>query len=354
MAKKAQATAATVGVQRATNAARRRTASRPTPVPVASFLPQGPARVLPRGVERAASGWLKPPEPSYTPIVPTPPDYQPLDTQNGGRALRDHGIDIDPNVTAADWDRFHGAGRRGSPPAVSPFDPGGGTSESPDAGREYGAPVNAADWAAALHSERDGTEYVGNIDEAVNDAPLLGDGADPGIAVRPVTLVDIDNLWDWVRSDEDHGRAFLGRVMPTSLDLHAFFRDLQDREATGATATFAVDQHGVHVGFVVFDPISLQMATACLHLYLAPEVRGSLAVLLPALLGLADERFPALTLLVATTSAAAARLYRPFGFETTFVLRRVAQGDRHGRRSGYDGVDGVDSGVVGPRGPDGA
>ena len=309
MAKRALVSAATVGVRQPMKPTRLDKAPRPTKPtkPTEMPRPQGPARVLPRGVERAPSGWLKPPEPSRMPVVPVPADYQPIDTQNGGRALRDLGIDIDPNVTAKDWDRFAQAGRRGSPPAVSPFDQSG-EPESPE------IPIRIAD-----------NGHVEDIDEAVNDAPLLGNGADPGIAVRAVTLVDIDNLWDWIRSDEDHGRAFLGKGMPTSLDLHAFFRDLQDREATGATATFAVEQHGTHVGFVVFDPISVQMATACIHLYVAPEVRGQLAILLPALLRLADARFPALTLLVATTSAAAARLYRPFGFETTFVLRRPAK-----------------------------
>lgn len=293
--------------------------------PTRSMLPPPVARVLPHGVERAVSGWLKPPSRAALAEVTAPPAYQPIDTQNGaGRGLRDLGIDIDPNVSAKDWDRFRAEPSTGQavPPAANPF---ALASPSTDAdGRDV--PEFYATPAPGRTDVMPNGAIVDRIymDDEEDTSRTLGAG-DIGITVRPVTLVDIDNLWDWVRSDEDHGRVFLGKVMPTSLDLHAWFRDLRDREASGITIVVAVDQRGSHVGFVVLDPISVPMGTAMVHIYLAPDVRGHLALILPTLLALADERVPALSLVVATASAAAARLYRPFGFETTFVLKRPAR-----------------------------
>ena len=301
----------TVGVAQA-RPKKPRTRARPAkPILTEVPRPTGPARVLPR----AASGWVPPPaQPRPSEVVVPQGPYTPIDTQNADLPTE--------GTRPLAWDTFGGhrspaetrrlAGTE-APPTTSPF------AESPE---------------VPVHIHDDGrVEDVSNaepLDDPQDDQPMLSDGVDPGVAVRTVTLADIDDLWDWIRQDEDHGVGFLGRAMATSLDLHAFFADLRDREASGTSAIFAVDQHLSHVGFVVFDPISMQMATAMTHLYLAPRVRGDLTRLLPALLALADARFPTLSLVVSTTSAAAARLYRPFGFETTFVLRRPAAGATHG------------------------
>lgn len=149
-----------------------------------------------------------------------------------------------------------------------------------------------------------------------------------GLTIRGVTVEDVDRLWDWIRQDEDGGKGFLGIIPRTSLELHRYF--LQVQEKGPAAAAFAVDDVAMPVGIVLFDPIDPQRRTAGVHLYLEPSVRGSLVTLTSQLLAICDAEYPHLTLLIATTTEAQMRLYRSLGFTVAYVLTRPAKGVPHG------------------------
>lgn len=157
--------------------------------------------------------------------------------------------------------------------------------------------------------------------------------AAPGVAVRSVTIEDVDRLWDWVRADGDNGAAFLSRPMQTSMDLHGVMETLLTAESAGTALIRAIYYEGAadgdqHLGFAALAPILPVEQVAVMHIYLRPEVRGQLAQLTGPLIQLASSLLPTYTLAVLSADAAWARLHRqvlaPLGFvEQVLFVRRA-------------------------------
>lgn len=144
------------------------------------------------------------------------------------------------------------------------------------------------------------------------------------VAVRPVEDADIDRLWDWVRADEDRGQVFLGFQPATARELYGMFATRFSGQPD--TAAWAIDEHGAHQGFALFNPIIRQPLSATVHLYLAAAVRGRFLEIVEQLLSLLDVEYPKLPLIVITPDPARARLYRKAGFAMSYVLTRSQKG----------------------------
>jgi hypothetical protein len=135
--------------------------------------------------------------------------------------------------------------------------------------------------------------------------------------VKP-TDEDLDRLWDWVRQDTDRGQRFLGTRVVTYRQMH----ELIEAFVAKAILMSLMDVDG-HIGFV-----GLQVqagGNVIVHLYLAQSARGQLGRLIPQLQRIAQRDMPGLTLLIMVTDPALARLYAPFGFETTYLLKWTSQ-----------------------------
>ena len=174
------------------------------------------------------------------------------------------------------------------------------------------------------------TSWVDTIEDQIID-PVPDEpepDPDPGptdpLMVRPVTDADVDRLWDWVRQDTDRGLAFLGFQPKTAREVYGHFA--QTYSGNPATAAFAIEEQGRHIGFVLFNPIHPTTLHAVTHLYFAPEAQGRFAELVPALLRLCDEQYPKLALVAVTPDGARMRLYRSAGFTVSYVLTRPARG----------------------------
>ena len=151
--------------------------------------------------------------------------------------------------------------------------------------------------------------------------------SDPSLAtisVRPVVDGDIDRLWDWVRADDDRGQTFLGFQPATARELYGMFASRFS--GSPDTAAWAIDEQGIHQGFVLFNPITPQPLSATVHLYLSVAVRGRFLKIVQQLLGLLDAQYPLLSLVVVTPDHARARLYRKVGFAMSYVLTRSPKG----------------------------
>lgn len=123
-----------------------------------------------------------------------------------------------------------------------------------------------------------------------------------GVTVRAVTFADTDNLWDWIRRDDDAGRMFLGAPVDNSLELHQRIQRICEGEASGVAMLRSIyweDDRGLdgvpsatHLGFGMVYPILSHEKIAVLHTYLRQDARGYLLKFLPALLQLAQDVLP--------------------------------------------------------------
>jgi hypothetical protein len=146
--------------------------------------------------------------------------------------------------------------------------------------------------------------------------------ADP-IQLVPVEVHHLDNLWDWVRQDQDRGAAFLGGVgAQSSLAIHHFFQTLNQREQLGMAMIRAIHLNSSHIGFAVLLPILEQQKIALAHLYINQQMRGFLTQLLPSLIHYAAQMRPDLRLVVMSDRPEWARLLAPLGFHQQIVLIR--------------------------------
>lgn len=152
-------------------------------------------------------------------------------------------------------------------------------------------------------------------------APQLPPGTyqDPsGISARPLSVQDVDRLWDWIRQDGDAGKSFLGHAITTSLALHTFMQQLVATEPQGLAIIRAIHYQDQHLGFAMLAPILAAERTALMHIYLRKDVRGQLANLAPILVNLATQVAPNVHLAVASADDIWARLHRavlkPLGF----------------------------------------
>lgn len=190
--------------------------------------------------------------------------------------------------------------------------------------------VNPANFPDIFHPLD--TSWVDQVEVDEIPRSYLGPNPDPdpepdrpptAVSVRPVEDADIDRLWDWIREDEDRGQVFLGFQPATARELYGMFATRFSGQPD--TAAWAIDEHEVHQGFAMFNPITPQL-TATVHLYLAPMVRGRFLDIVQRLLAILDTQYPLLSLAVVTPDPARARLYRQAGFAMSYVLTRKPKG----------------------------
>lgn len=128
---------------------------------------------------------------------------------------------------------------------------------------------------------------------------------------------DIDQLWDWVRQDQDKGLLFLGMVPQTYLQLRGRLEAFDEHLYCVREQSLADDTTSL-VGFVGLHPVKDNSA-GC-HMYLAPDHRGRASQLVPVLMGMAHDRYPGMDFRVVTEVEGLARLYEGVGFKKYFLL----------------------------------
>lgn len=152
----------------------------------------------------------------------------------------------------------------------------------------------------------------------------------PALMLRAVTYEDFDRMWDWARQDVAGAHKFLGAAPTHSRAMFDYFQKILHDEAQGTALLRAIELSGdtpLHVGLIVINPISrsANQAMGMVHCYLAPFAQGSLPQMLPALMDVAAEQLPELTLVVGTTDYALAKLLQPHGFHLSIALTRPAR-----------------------------
>ena len=149
-----------------------------------------------------------------------------------------------------------------------------------------------------------------------------------GVVLDPVTVDDVDRLWDWVRADKDGTSAFLGATFENSRALFTYVEKVAEQERNSHAAFYAIREPDALLGFVLLWPIFREQGknpVATTHVYLEPESRGRLSALLPMLMAEADRIAPSLDLRVVTTRSEWATMLQAVGFESHLVLTRTAR-----------------------------
>lgn len=213
-----------------------------------------------------------------------------------------------------------------------PFD-GGEQDEDPDLGE---LPSRGIDSTERLEAEiaqlraHVSTLLASRANAGAEQRPTAAAPQAPGITAHPVSFLDVDRLWDWIRSDSDRGQAFLGTAVETSLDLHQRIRQIQSHEAMGVAMVRSLYREGDtatgwHLGFLMLHPILSQERMAVVSMYLQRDSRGYELRILPAVLALAAQIVPGFKLAVMAADEgqrqAYAALLQPLGFtpHTMFV-----------------------------------
>ena len=127
---------------------------------------------------------------------------------------------------------------------------------------------------------------------------------------------DLDQLWDWIRADEDRGQRFLSQAPATSSAMRGLCKQFDVLYALYDTA-----EGKTHVGFAGFQFLPPNHAVT--DLYLATTYRGQAPHLMPQLMAMAEQTYPDKTFVVHTTDAAMARMLRGVGFEVNFLLKWI-------------------------------
>lgn len=175
------------------------------------------------------------------------------------------------------------------------------------------------------HEFEDEPTFVAPKLPPVLAAPPVATPADPQGSVRigrflagPVSVEDVDRLWDWVRLDGDRGASFLGRTFARSTDLHQFMIAIVSGEHQGLSLVRSLYWATVHIGFGMLAPILAEERTALMHVYLQPEARNNLAEFMPLLVQMAEQLAPNVHLAVASDGPQWERLHarvlEPLGF----------------------------------------
>lgn len=149
----------------------------------------------------------------------------------------------------------------------------------------------------------------------------------PAMQLAPIDDGAIDRLWDWAREDREGVLNFLGFIPPNSRALFKWIENFQIIASKHMAWGQGICLAGELCGFVMLHPISTVagVLTGDCHLYLAKNLRGNLAQLLPLLMMEADRVIPNVSLRVVTARDDEwARLLRGVGFKTQIVLTRPA------------------------------
>lgn len=140
----------------------------------------------------------------------------------------------------------------------------------------------------------------------------------PSLEAGMLRAEDVDRLWDWIRQDADGGQHFLGRTFATSIELHAFMKQIFDLESSGLAIMRSLYWSHEHFGFAMLAPILAAERTTLLHIYLRQDARGSLGQLVGPLIEIATIMLPNVHLAVYSPDDAWERLHQrlltPLGF----------------------------------------
>tara|TARA_R110002051_G_scaffold179045_5_gene248901 strand:- start:1383 stop:2000 length:618 start_codon:yes stop_codon:yes gene_type:complete len=140
------------------------------------------------------------------------------------------------------------------------------------------------------------------------------------IDLRPLTVGDVDRLWDWIRAD---GQARMDEWgVDSSVSLHANMKYLDELSGHGRCAVYAVYVKGAHVGQVSIAP--LLKTQGIMHIFLAQSVRGPLGLsILRKGLANVQDKHPGIELLAMTNDPRLAKLLNRIGLgHTQYVLSK--------------------------------
>lgn len=154
-----------------------------------------------------------------------------------------------------------------------------------------------------------------------------------GLYVTKVTIKCVDRLWDWIRSDGDHGKSFLGAPITTSLALHQYIQYVAKAEEQAQSCIRSIFWYGNgaepdanHLGFVMLSPILAEERTALMHVYLKKDARNTLGKMIGPLVDMAEAFAPGMHLAVYSRDEAWARLHKrllePLGFTSRIMFIR--------------------------------
>ena len=183
--------------------------------------------------------------------------------------------------------------------------------------------------------------------DAEEDAPVAPDAAPApaviyterfaaaqasGVTLQQTTVEDIDQLWDWVRSDREGTTAFLGLSHPNTASFFHQIGQIGQKEKDGVAWLRSIKRGDSLIGFVILDPIQRgNPPVGRCHIYVSPDERGHLPEFLPSILAEGDRQLPGMTLFVATDQDAIAAMLKAAGFTSQIVLTRQSPtGADHG------------------------
>lgn len=148
------------------------------------------------------------------------------------------------------------------------------------------------------------------------------------VTLRPVTTEDVDQLWDWSRSDAEGVTAFLGRQLQNSRELFTAIGRLASLQQSGAAWMQSIARDSALIGFVLVCPIQrsndLPHPVGTVHIYVSQSERGDLQAIVQSMLDAYDGTYEPMTLSVIVSRPEWAAVLQPLGFESSFVLTRPA------------------------------
>lgn len=156
----------------------------------------------------------------------------------------------------------------------------------------------------------------------------------PQVTLRPLTTEDVDQLWDWSRTDPEGVTACFGHVAKNSRDLFNGIGKLADMQTRGESWINAITRDAALIGFVLVAPIQRpanQPPVGTVHLYIAQGWRGEIAAVVTGMLDAFDQLHVPMTLSVIVNRPEWIAVLEPLGFTASTVLTRPAlTSDAHG------------------------
>lgn len=142
-------------------------------------------------------------------------------------------------------------------------------------------------------------------------------------SLRPLVVEDVDQLWDWIRTEPDRAQPFFGEYLKSALALHQKMQHLMMLEQQGEAAVRAIVVQGTFIGLALLWPVNLKDRIAQCHLYFAPPYRHIVPKLLGDLVTLGERLLPpGVRLAVYGNRDGWAELLTPLGFVAHTMLIR--------------------------------
>ena len=146
------------------------------------------------------------------------------------------------------------------------------------------------------------------------------------IALGPVSIEDMDRLWDWVRSDREGTKEFLGVTHANSQEFFEHISSIYKREASGSARLRSIRRGQELIGFLLLDPILQTPVVGTCHLYIGVEYRGHITEIIPAMIATCDTDFGGMALIAIVQRKEWVPVLEASGFEAQIVLTRRASG----------------------------